>query len=82
MNLRPLSVAVLLLAASAAACSTEQRVAGEQCTRTVQCLAGLSCIEGLCSDDLGAVADQNEVPELQPEDEAEGEPGDADAGSE
>lgn len=50
---------------SIAACGDlSERGAGDQCTRSTQCAVGLACIDGVCGDDLSAVAEQSEVPQL------------------
>jgi hypothetical protein len=48
-------------------CSVEEGGAGADCVRSAECALGLVCIEGLCSNDLSAIADPGEVPELMPE---------------
>lgn len=48
-------------------CSVDQGGAGADCVRSAECAMGLVCIEGLCSNDLSAIEDPGEVPELMPE---------------
>ena len=48
-------------------CSVEEGGSGADCIRSTECQAGLVCIEGVCSDDLSAIEDPGEVPELMPE---------------
>ena len=48
-------------------CSVEEGGAGADCVRSAECALGLVCIEGLCSNDLSAIEDPGEVPELMPE---------------
>jgi hypothetical protein len=54
---------LLLLLSS---CKSLERGAGKACTRSSQCAVGLACIEQVCSDDLGALAEQSTVPDLMP----------------
>jgi hypothetical protein len=49
------------------ACSVEEGGAGADCVRSTECAMGLVCIEGLCSNDLSAIEDPGEVPELMPD---------------
>jgi hypothetical protein len=63
MDRRALGLLSLLLGA---ACNARGGGAGDACTRSSQCGAGLACIEQRCSDDLSAIAEQSEVPELMP----------------
>ncbi len=72
----------LTLCLAAAGCKTDAASAGERCTRSAQCEAGLACIEGRCSNDLDALQGQSTVPMLMPDEPAEepqppgaGEPG-------
>jgi hypothetical protein len=61
-------VAVSLVACGTlGACTVEEGGAGEDCVRSTECAMGLVCIEGLCSNDLSAIEDPGEVPELMPE---------------
>jgi hypothetical protein len=48
-------------------CSVEEGGAGADCVRSAECALGLVCIEGACSNDLSAIEDPGEVPELMPE---------------
>lgn len=58
-----LSVGSLVLGA----CSVEEGGSGADCLRSTECQSGLVCIEGVCSDDLSAIEDPGEVPELMPD---------------
>jgi hypothetical protein len=56
----------LLVAALCAlwGCTLESSRAGQSCKRSTQCQAGLACIHGKCSKDLGPIADESTVPDL------------------
>jgi hypothetical protein len=56
----------LVLAAVCAfgGCTLESGKAGATCKRSTQCVAGLACVRGKCSKDLGPIADENTVPDL------------------
>jgi hypothetical protein len=56
----------LLVAALCAlwGCTLESSRAGQSCKRSTQCQAGLACIRGKCSKDLGPIADESTVPDL------------------
>ena len=45
-------------------CTLESGRAGETCKRSSQCQAGLGCVRGKCSKDLGPIADESTVPVL------------------
>jgi hypothetical protein len=61
MNTQRLALAALWLIG---ACSLEQAGAGDSCHRSTQCAAGLACVRGVCSRDLGPIADESTVPDL------------------
>ena len=54
----------LCCAVSLASCSLQTKGRGEPCQRTAQCSLGLACVEGRCTKDLRAVAEENTVPDL------------------
>lgn len=45
-------------------CTLESGRAGESCKRSSQCHAGLGCVRGTCSKDLGPIAAESTVPDL------------------
>ena len=45
-------------------CELEVKRAGETCKRSTECAAGLGCVRGKCSKDLGPIADESTVPDL------------------
>jgi hypothetical protein len=45
-------------------CTLESSHAGQTCKRTTQCQAGLACVRGKCTKDLGPIADESTVPDL------------------
>jgi hypothetical protein len=45
-------------------CTLDSGRAGESCKRSSQCQAGLGCVRGKCSKDLGPIADESTVPDL------------------
>jgi hypothetical protein len=47
-----------------AGCTLEVAKAGEACRRSTQCEAGLGCVRGKCSKDLGPIASESTVPDL------------------
>ncbi len=49
------------------ACSVQPGGAGTDCVRSSECELGLVCIEGMCTDDLDALADPGAVPVLPDE---------------
>lgn len=56
---------LLVVAVSALwGCALESSHAGQSCKRSTQCQAGLACVRGKCSKDLGPIADQSTVPDL------------------
>lgn len=67
-RLRTLAVGLLTaaLASSAAGCKEPPAEAGESCTRSLQCTAGLACVEGVCSADLTPLEDPDRIPMLTP----------------
>jgi hypothetical protein len=54
------------LATGAVGCTESPAEAGESCTRSLQCAAGLACVEGECSADLTPLEDPDRVPMLTP----------------
>jgi hypothetical protein len=59
-----LAGSVLLLSFALTGCSTETAKAGASCRRSTQCEAGLACVRGKCSKDLGPIASESTVPDL------------------
>jgi hypothetical protein len=55
---------VLLLLFALAGCSLETAKAGATCRRSTECQAGLGCVRGKCSKDLGPIASESTVPDL------------------
>jgi hypothetical protein len=55
---------VLLLLFALASCSLSEAKAGASCHRSTQCQAGLACVQGKCSKDLGPIASESTVPDL------------------
>jgi hypothetical protein len=45
-------------------CSLEAAKAGGTCRRSTECQAGLACVRGKCSKDLGPIASESTVPDL------------------
>jgi hypothetical protein len=45
-------------------CTLDSGRAGESCKRSSQCQAGLGCVRGKCSKDLGPIANESTVPVL------------------
>jgi hypothetical protein len=58
-----------VMAASAlwlGACGQAQMVGkGDACLRSTECVSGLVCVQGQCSDNLSSIAKQNKVPNIQ-----------------
>lgn len=51
-------------------CSLEPGASGSNCVRTTQCAVGLACVQGRCSNDLQAIADESTVPAFESADAA------------
>jgi hypothetical protein len=67
MGLARLVALSVVVAGALGGCSVEEGIAGADCVRSTECAMGLVCIEGLCSNDLSAIEDPGEVPELMPD---------------
>jgi hypothetical protein len=63
--------ALLGLLGGTVGCSLEQGKRGGICVRTTQCAAGLACVEGRCSRDLEAIADESTSPIFEMPDAAQ-----------
>ncbi len=61
-----------LAAALLGGCSLQSGNKGATCTRSAQCVAGLACVSGRCSDNLSSIAKQSDVPMLMSADAATG----------
>lgn len=62
MSMRQLVVAAAVC--MLVGCALEEKRAGETCKRSTECAAGLGCVRGKCSKDLGPIADESTVPDL------------------
>lgn len=52
-------IAVVAALGGGLGCSLSQGGSGDKCVRSAECAGGLACVEGLCSTDLQAIADQS-----------------------
>lgn len=55
-----------LVAVAGAGCSElrTNQPAGAACVRSVECMAGLACVESMCSSDLSSLAEAGTLPPL------------------
>lgn len=61
-RIRPYAWAVVILVAPLAACNRDALGAGDTCTRSSECGAGLVCVEGACSASLAGLGNPGTVP--------------------